>query len=143
MMTVSFTYIIYPEFHVQLDFIYDLAPRGEVGAYQVTGPVNFQPNKRIEYNEWRVANRYLPCTGAECAGICELREDCVSKGGNVYQGQCIYCPFGIVFEFGKCSRRCGFNQVYLNRACFCNKGFVLNGKDCVLDKKCPTGKIWN
>lgn len=85
----------------------------------------------------------MPCNGPDCTGMCELRENCITKGGNIYQGQCTYCPSGVVFELGRCSKRCGPNQLYINRGCVCAKGFTINGKDCVLDKTCPTGKIWS
>lgn len=62
-LTLTITYVIFPEVHQVLDFSYDLTTKGDVGAYQISGPVNFQPNKRIEYNEWRVENRNLACTG--------------------------------------------------------------------------------
>jgi hypothetical protein len=46
-LTVTFSYIIYPETQPVLDIVYDLTPKGDVGSYQISGPVNFQPNKRI------------------------------------------------------------------------------------------------
>lgn len=27
-----------------------------------------------------------------------LREDCIERGGNAYEGQCIFCATGIVFS---------------------------------------------
>ena len=142
-LTLTITYIIYPEIHSILDLNYDLTPRGDAGSYQISGPVNFQPNKRIEYNEWRVENRNLACTGNECQGICTLREECAKTGGNIWQGQCIYCAPGVVFEYGLCTRRCGANQIYLNRVCICAKGFTRKDKDCVNAKQCGTNQVWS
>lgn len=62
-LTITITYVIYPESHPVLDFSYNIKPQGDSGAYQLSGPVNFQPNKGIEYNEFYVANRNLACTG--------------------------------------------------------------------------------
>lgn len=143
-LTLTITYIVFPETHQLLDIAYDLAVRGEVGAYQISGPVNFQPNKRIEYNEWRVENRFLPCTGNECENnLCMLREDCSKKGGNIFEGQCIFCAPGVVLEYGRCAKKCGANQVYSNRVCICAKGFVRKGKDCVNGKTCGTNQVWS
>jgi hypothetical protein len=65
-----------------------------------------------------------------------LREKCVELGGNIWEAQCIFCPPGIIFEYGRCSRKCGLNQVYINRVCICAKGFTRKGKDCVKDNAC-------
>jgi len=46
-LTLTIAYIVYPEIHPVFEITYDLTPRAEVGSYQIAGPVNFQPNKRI------------------------------------------------------------------------------------------------
>lgn len=46
-LTITFTYIIYPEVHPILVISYNIIPQADIGAYQISGPVNFQPNKRI------------------------------------------------------------------------------------------------
>lgn len=46
-LTLTVTYVIYPEYHPVLDFSYNIRPQGDSGAYQISGPVNFQPNKAI------------------------------------------------------------------------------------------------
>jgi len=46
-LTVTITYVVYPEIHAVLDFSYSLTPKGDTGSYQISGPVNFQPNKRV------------------------------------------------------------------------------------------------
>lgn len=51
--------------------------------------------------------------------------------GNIWQGQCIYCPVGVIFENGQCSQKCEANQFYSNSVCNCNQGFARVGRDCV------------
>jgi hypothetical protein len=46
-LTLTISYIIYLEVHPVLDISYELTPKGDTGSYQITGPVNFQPNKKI------------------------------------------------------------------------------------------------
>lgn len=46
-LTLTITYVIYPDTHQVLDISYNLTPQGDSGSYQISGPVNFQPNKRI------------------------------------------------------------------------------------------------
>lgn len=53
--------------------------------------------------------------------------------GNAYEGQCVFCAPGIVFEYGQCTRRCGANQLYTNRVCVCLSGFVRRGNACVAE----------
>lgn len=72
-----------------------------------------------------------------------MREECSQKGGNIWEGQCIYCADGIIFEYGQCTKRCGMNQIYLNRVCICATEFTRKGKDCVAEKKCGTNEIWS
>ena len=59
--------------------------------------------------------------------MCLLREDCIERGGNAYEGQCIFCATGIVFEYGLCTRRCRANQVYTQRVCICAPGYTRKG----------------
>lgn len=129
-IAITFSYVIYPDAHSVFEISYETIPQGDSGAYQLTGPVNFGAN--IEYNEFRIANRYLTCTGNECDSSCILRERCNSLNGNSYEGQCIFCSPGIVFEYGTCTRRCGANQTYVNRVCICNSGYTRQGNNCVL-----------
>ena len=69
----------------------------------------------------------------------------MAKNGNIWESKCVFCPAGIVFEYGQCTRRCGANQLYLSRACVCLKGFNRVGKDCVqiAQKKCGTNQVWS
>lgn len=46
-LTLTITYIVYPEVHPVLVISYNIVPQADIGAYQISGPVNFQPNKRI------------------------------------------------------------------------------------------------
>ena len=100
-------------------------------------------NTGITYNFWRIVNRNIPCNGAACSNNCILIEECIDQGGNLFQDQCYFCPEGIVFANGRCSRRCGANQIFFNRICFCDTGFVRQGNDCVKDKSCGTNQIWD
>jgi hypothetical protein len=49
-LSITFSYIIYPFAHPTLDFTYSLIPLRNGGSYQFTGPVNFQRNKVVTYN---------------------------------------------------------------------------------------------
>lgn len=48
--TITVSYIIYPENHAIFEISYEVSPKGESGAYQISGPVNFGTNNIIEYN---------------------------------------------------------------------------------------------
>ena len=143
-LIVEFAYIIYPKTHPYLKMVYDNIPAGDTGSYQVSGPVDIQKNNQLVYNEWRVENRNIPCTGQQCNGkSCILLEECNTQGGNFWQGQCFFCPDGIVFELGRCTRKCGANQIYFNRVCFCQDSYVREGVDCIKDRSCGQNQVWS
>lgn len=120
---ITFSYIVYPRTHPVLKFDYRQNIPSQLGSYYFTGPVDMQ-NSDITYNFWRVVNRNIPCSGNGCTNNCVLIEECIEKGGNIWQDQCYFCPEGIIFDNGRCSRRCGANQIFFNRVCFCDSGYV-------------------
>lgn len=94
---VTFTYIVYPRTHPILKFDYSQSITSNLGSYYVSGPVNMIPNS-ITYNIWRILNRNIPCSGDACSGqTCILIDECNNRGGNFWQGQCYFCPEGIIF----------------------------------------------
>lgn len=46
-LTFTLSYIVYPEVHAVLDISYSLESQGEIGSYQVSGPVSFGLDKKI------------------------------------------------------------------------------------------------
>lgn len=143
--SITFSYVIFPRTHPVLKMVYDPTPSAQQGSYQLTGPVDFTQNQRLVYNEWRVVNRNIPCNGEKCGGRngCILLEECNNQFGYFWQGQCYFCPAGILFDNGRCLSRCGANQIYFNRVCYCQTGFTRVGVDCILEKNCGTNEIWS
>lgn len=47
-VSVTISYIVYPEVHNILEISYEVRPQGDSGAYQISGPVSF--GNSIEYN---------------------------------------------------------------------------------------------
>ena len=135
-LSLAISYIIYPETHqfLQMSFGPQLADQN--GAYQISGPVDFRADKIVQYRQWRVLNRNIPCASNQCSGSCVLKEECLAKGGNVENGECIYCPPGIIFENGQCSKRCKSSWLFLYGICRCPNGYKLKGKECVNDQGC-------
>jgi len=145
-VSVTITYIIYPLNHPQFDISYNLRSSSDLSAYQVSGPVAFQRNKAVQYNEWRVGRRQLGCLGGgQCQNGCVLKEECRKKSGNLWKDQCVFCSTGIVFDKGQCTNTCGPNQVYLNKVCVCASGFVKQGTQCVNVNKrtCGANQIFS
>ena len=45
--------MIYPDVHPIFVFSYDSKPDAD-GSYHLSGPVSFNKDKKIEYDEWRI-----------------------------------------------------------------------------------------
>jgi len=60
--SITISYVIYPKNHQTLDIFYG-SPMADMGSYQISGPTSFPTSNIIEYNEFRVGNRYLVCSG--------------------------------------------------------------------------------
>lgn len=98
----------------------------------------------VEYSQWEfVILRNLTCSGDKCTSPCISKEKCVENGGNVWRDQCLYCPPGIIFEKGTCTRKCRPNWGYVSGVCVCSIGYTRKGDDCVDGKGCGFGSQYS
>jgi hypothetical protein len=134
-LSLTFSYVIYPVNNNVLSFYYNLVSQPDFGSYQLQGPVGFLSNNDLTFSQWVVGNRYITCTGCNSTALsvnsCILTEDCINNNGNVINSSCIFCPAGIMFQNGACSKVCGPNQVFNNNGCACMDGFTRDGPNCV------------
>jgi hypothetical protein len=87
-LSITFTYIIYPVTSNILTFYYNAIPQGFAGSYKMLGPVGFLSNNNVTYSEWVVGERYITCTSCNYtnskSSSCILKEDCTFYNGNIW-----------------------------------------------------------
>lgn len=71
-LSIIFSYVIYPDAHPTLTFNYNTVPKGR-GSYFLSGPVAFD-GRTVSYEEWSIENRFLACTDNACPKSCILAE---------------------------------------------------------------------
>lgn len=107
--------------------------------------------------KWGISTGQVLCEGVTCPSQCLSKDDCTKLGGNLYNGHCVLCDKGTVFDGEQCISICNKNEIWNSESqqCVCIPTAIRVKSACNIcpansnpDKLqrqciCDTGYIWN